>query len=117
MAVTEHLLSVDWQLRQPPLLARAWHYWDDSGTADVGHVGGPRLGLEGSSADPEADSKLKEQLGWPEGTLEVLRLAFALRLGRATGWESLSDSVWAAAGVFRRGVAARRPNSEVVSVH
>ena len=128
MAVTEHLLSVDWQLRQPPLLARAWHYWGDSAAAHAGHAAGPSpalagsglagsglagSGLEGSSSDLD----LEARLGWSEGTLEVLRQAFALRLGRATGWESLSDSVLAAAGVFRRGVAARRPNSEVASVN
>jgi len=121
MAVTEHLLSVDWQLRQPPLLARAWHYWGDSAAAHAGHAAGPSPALAGSglagSSDPEADPEVEARLGWPERTLEVLRQAFALRLGRATGWESLSDSVLAAAGVFRRGVAARRPNSEVASVH
>ena len=115
MAVIEHLLSVDWQLRQPPLLARGWHYWEDSATAtaNAGQAAGPSPGLEGSSADQD----LEERLGWSEGTLEVLRRAFALRLGRASGWESSSDSVLAAAGVFRRGVAARRPNSEAASVH
>ena len=117
MAVTEHLLSVDWQLRQPPLLARAWHYWDDRGTANTGHAGGSSLGLERASADPEVDPEVEERLGWPEGTLEVLRRAFALRLGRATGWESSSDSVLAAAGVYKRGVASHRPNTEAAYVN
>jgi len=55
---------------------------------------------------------LEDALGWPEGTLAVLRQAFQLGLGRATGWElpptTAVEGAWtAAASVYRRGVALR----------
>ena len=114
MTITEHTLSVDWQLRQPPLVARAWHFWDNRGDASGGDLSESRPELGGMMS---ADLELERHFRWPKGTLEVLRRAFALRLGRATGWESLSDSVLAAAEVYKRGVAARRPNTEAAYVN
>ena len=114
MTITEHTLSVDWQLRQPPLVARAWHFWDNRGDASGGDISESRPELGGMMS---ADLELERHFRWPKGTLEVLRRAFALRLGRATGWESLSDSVLAAAEVYKRGVAARRPNTEAAYVN
>lgn len=85
----EEVLTVTWQIPDPPLPARQWHSWEEN------------LGC-----DPQL---LETRLSWPAGTLEVLERAFRQQLPRATGWDlsklSKPLAYQKAARVFRRGVA------------
>src|SRR4051812_37619557 len=82
-------LDIAWSLDEPPATPAGWRRWD--------------------TVPPPApdDAALEARLGWPDGTLAVLRQAFAAKLRRRTGWESPAPAVAAAARVFKRGVAYR----------
>lgn len=79
-------------MSQPPVPAKTWYSW----------------GARQFSATESAS--VETELGWPSGTVAALQEGFRSGLGRAVGWESDSEAVLSAARVFRRGVAARRPN-------
>jgi len=86
---TPSKLTVSWQMSQPPVAAKSWYPW--------GHFAN------------SSDATLEAALSWPAGTVSALRHGFKAELSRSVGWESDSEAVLTAAGVFRRGVAARHP--------
>lgn len=85
--------EVRWTLDEPPVKPGAWHKVSEAaaGTAD-------EAGLEAG-------------LGWPAGTLAVLRGAFQRKLDRGTGWEAAAGqterAVRTAARIYKRGVGVR----------
>ena len=79
-----------------------WHNWQQTDIAPH------------SSA---ADCALEQSLGWPEGTLAVLRAAFEHNLPRHVGWDCPPTAPFlCAARYYKRGVAVRGqalPHSQV----
>jgi 3-dehydroquinate synthetase len=89
-------LSVSWAMPDPPMPAKEYFKWPDLTLGEA--------------------SDLEQKLGWPAGTLVILREAFQRQLSRKYGWEISPKTRQApfqtAARVFRRGVAMKDQKSE-----
>lgn len=87
----EEVLSVRWQMADPPLPPQEWKIWED---VDLG-----------------AGAALERDLAWPSGTLAVLEAGFKQGLPRGLGWDvsalAHQDPFLTAAQIFRRGVGVR----------
>lgn len=115
------MIKVRWTMSRPPLMPESWYHWQMRGDPPSS-IHSPGGGAR------DNDEVIESLLGWPQGTLAVLRTGFSLKLPRQIGWtEELSKSeavskvgsgngrfghslsqptpVQVAAGVYKRGVA------------
>ncbi|MBF0440511.1 MAG: 3-dehydroquinate synthase [Oligoflexales bacterium] len=98
-------LNVSWEIKIPFLEPDGWYFW----SSDI-------LGDERNNGL----SSVEESAGLSMGTERVLRRAFELSLNRHMGWDlskltSLEDAFIDASRIFKRGVACRKKNGEIIS--
>lgn len=86
----ERSIVISWSMSEPSLTPKKWHEFLE----------------KRESPEPSA---VEIAMGWPAGTLSILEEAFDLHLSRSVGWQldklSRKEAYFAAAKIFRRGVA------------